>query len=114
MENSFRPPWFHVNIMTEFMGLIYGVYDAKPEGFKPGGMSLHNALTPHGPDAEAFEKASQKELKPERLSGTLAFMFETRYPLSPTGYASNLETIDERYAECWDDLRRYYPTEEKG
>ncbi|MFT4115231.1 homogentisate 1,2-dioxygenase [Bradyrhizobium sp.] len=112
MENSFRPPWFHMNVMTEFMGLIYGVYDAKPEGFKPGGMSLHNALTPHGPDAEAFEKASQRELKPERLSGTMAFMFETRYPLSPTGYASELDTIDERYAECWDDLRRYYPAEE--
>jgi len=108
MEDSFRPPWYHMNVMSEFMGLIYGVYDAKPEGFVPGAMSLHNALLPHGPDAEAFEKASQKALAPERLSGTLAFMFETRYPLSPTAYASAPERIDTSYAACWDGLKRRF------
>jgi homogentisate 1,2-dioxygenase len=79
-EHSFRPPWYHVNLMSEFMGLIEGVYDAKPGGFLPGGMSLHNCMLPHGPDAEAYEKAAAEPLKPVRQSGTLAFMFETRFP----------------------------------
>ncbi len=104
MEDSFRPPWYHMNVMSEFMGLIYGVYDAKPQGFVPGGMSLHNSLIPHGPDAEAFASASSKQLAPERLSGTLAFMFETRYPLSPTKFASSLELLDGTYPSCWNSL----------
>ena len=79
-ENTFRPPWYHMNIMSEFMGLIYGVYDAKPQGFVPGGISLHNMMLPHGPDREAFDHASNGELKPVKLTGTMAFMFETRYP----------------------------------
>ena len=79
-ENTFRPPWYHRNIMSEFMGLVYGVYDAKPEGFVPGGMSLHNQMLPHGPDSDAFEHASNAELKPVKLTNTLAFMFETRFP----------------------------------
>lgn len=108
MENSFRPPWYHLNVMSEFMGLIYGVYDAKPNGFVPGGMSLHNGLLAHGPDAEAFEKASNKALEPERLKGTLAFMFETRYALDPTGFASQLELMDGDYPDCWDELERKF------
>jgi homogentisate 1,2-dioxygenase len=107
-EDSFRPPWFHMNVMSEFMGLIYGVYDTKPEGFVPGGMSLHNALIAHGPDTEAFEKASNKVLQPERLSGTLAFMFETRYPLVPTGYASTLKLMDGDYPQVWEGLDRKF------
>jgi homogentisate 1,2-dioxygenase len=74
-ENTFRPPWYHLNVMSEFMGLVQGVYDAKPQGFAPGGMSLHNTMLPHGPDANAFEHASNMELKPERQSNTMAFMF---------------------------------------
>ncbi len=108
MENSFRPPWYHMNVMSEFMGLIYGVYDAKPGGFVPGGMSLHNALIAHGPDAEAFEKASNRPLQPEKLSGTMAFMFETRYPLSPTGYASRLDLMDGAYPDCWEAIERKF------
>lgn len=108
MENSFRPPWYHMNVMSEFMGLIYGVYDAKPDGFVPGGMSLHNGLIAHGPDNDAFVKASNKKLEPERLSGTLAFMFETRYPLAPTAYASSLELLDKDYPACWDGLERHF------
>jgi homogentisate 1,2-dioxygenase len=108
MEDSFRPPWYHMNVMSEFMGLIYGVYDAKPGGFVPGGMSLHNALIPHGPDAEAFDKASNKPLTPEKLSGTMAFMFETRFPLSPTAYASGLDLIDGGYPSCWDGIDRKF------
>src|ERR1700719_5426019 len=88
-ENTFRPPWYHMNIMSEFMGLIYGVYDAKPQGFTPGGISLHNMMLPHGPDREAFDHASNSELKPVKLTGTMAFMFETRYPQRVTAHAAN-------------------------
>ena len=79
-ENTFRPPWYHRNIMSEFMGLVYGAYDAKEEGFVPGGMILHNMMLPHGPDVDAFEQASNAELKPVKLDQYLAFMFETRFP----------------------------------
>ena len=79
-EDTFRPPWYHRNIMSEFMGLIHGQYDAKEEGFVPGGMSLHNLMLPHGPDFAGFEKASYGELKPVKLDNTMAFMFETRFP----------------------------------
>ena len=87
-EDTFRPPWYHRNIMSEFMGLITGQYDAKEEGFVPGGMSLHNMMLPHGPDAEAFVKASEAALAPVKLENTMAFMFETFYPqqLTPVSY----------------------------
>ena len=91
-ENTFRPPWYHMNIMSEFMGLIYGVYDAKPQGFVPGGISLHNCMLPHGPDREAFDHASNSELKPVKLTGTMAFMFETRYPQRVTEHAAKSAT----------------------
>ncbi|MEQ8354446.1 MAG: homogentisate 1,2-dioxygenase [Kiloniellaceae bacterium] len=107
-ENTFRPPWYHVNLMSEFMGLIEGVYDAKPGGFLPGGVSLHNALLPHGPDAQAFDKASTEDLKPVRQSGTLAFMFETRLPQQITEFAVSLETLDVDYQECWDGLEKRF------
>ncbi|WP_217430316.1 homogentisate 1,2-dioxygenase [Sphingomonas bacterium] len=107
-ENTFRPPWYHVNLMSEFMGLVYGVYDAKPTGFVPGAMSLHNSMLPHGPDVESFDRASARELVPEKLSGTLAFMFESRFMLNPTGYASGLELLDERYPDCWVPLERHF------
>ena len=107
-ESSFRPPWYHMNVMSEFMGLVYGVYDAKPGGFVPGGMSLHNATIAHGPDTESFERASTKALEPEKLAGTMAFMFETRYVLEPTGYASGLDLIDTGYPDCWDGLKRNF------
>jgi homogentisate 1,2-dioxygenase len=97
-----------MKVMSEFMGLLYGVYVAKPQVFVLGGMSLHNALVPHGPDAEAFERASTRELEPEKLSGTMAFMFETRYPLCPTAYASKLELLDGRYPDAWDGLRKMF------
>lgn len=107
-EHTFRPPWYHVNIMSEFMGLIKGRYDAKPDGFEPGGMSLHNAMLPHGPDKAAFDKASRADLKPEKLSGTLAFMFESRYPQHPTQYAATLPTLQSDYVECWEGLERRF------
>ena len=87
-EDTFRPPWYHRNIMSEFMGLIHGQYDAKEEGFVPGGISLHNMMLAHGPDAPGFEKASRAELKPVKLENTMAFMFETRFPQFVTRYAA--------------------------
>src|SRR5262249_730717 len=88
MEHTFRPPWFHRNVASQFMGLGHGAYDAKAEGFVPGGPSLHNSFTGHGPDAETFEKASTRSLdKPDYVRDTMAFMFETRLPLRPTLHA---------------------------
>jgi len=107
-ENTFRPPWYHRNIMSEFMGLIYGVYDAKPEGFVPGGFSLHNQMLPHGPDTDAFEHASNSELKPVRLSNTLAFMFETRFRQRVTQYAATLDTLQDNYIDCWSGLKKHF------
>ena len=100
-EDTFRPPWYHRNVMSEFMGLVHGQYDAKPEGFRPGGMSLHNAFVPHGPDAEAFEKASNAAFAPHKLDDTLAFMFESRWRLRPTAFALECGALDAGYAECW-------------
>jgi len=107
-EHSFRPPWHHVNVMSEFMGLVRGRYDAKRAGFAPGGMSLHNAMSPHGPDAESYFRALNAELKPEKLVDTLAFMFETRLPQHLTRYAATLETLQQDYAECWSGLRKRF------
>jgi len=107
-ENTFRPPWYHRNVMSEFMGLIYGVYDAKPEGFVPGGFSLHNQMLPHGPDSEAFEQASNVELKPVKLVNTLAFMFETRYRQRVTKYAAGLPTRQDDYGDCWQGLQKHF------
>jgi len=104
-EDTFRPPWYHRNLMSEFMGLVYGQYDAKPEGFKPGGASLHNCMVPHGPDTEAFEKASAADLKPHKLDNTLAFMFESRYRFIPTAYAMQGGALDAAYAGCWAGLK---------
>jgi homogentisate 1,2-dioxygenase len=100
-EDTFRPPWYHRNVMSEFMGLVHGQYDAKPEGFKPGGASLHNAMVPHGPDAEAFERASAAALQPHKLADTLAFMLESRYRLRPTAWAMAPGRLDTAYADCW-------------
>jgi homogentisate 1,2-dioxygenase len=105
MEDTFRPPWYHRNVMAEFMGLVHGQYDAKPEGFRPGGMSLHNTMVPHGPDAEAFEKASHAALAPHKLDHTLAFMFESRWRMRPTAWALGAGRLDAAYAACWSALR---------
>jgi homogentisate 1,2-dioxygenase len=108
-ENTFRPPWYHMNVMSEFMGLIYGVYDAKTGGgFLPGGISLHNTMLPHGPDADAFEKASTVELKPHRLEGTLAFMFETRFPQKLTAFAAQTEALQKDYAIYGRKLQKHF------
>ncbi len=105
MEDTFRPPWYHRNLMSEFMGLVHGQYDAKPGGFKPGGASLHNCMVPHGPDEEAFDKASHAPLAPQKLDHTLAFMFESRFRFVPTDYALQSPALDNDYADCWAGLK---------
>jgi homogentisate 1,2-dioxygenase len=107
-EHSFRPPWYHMNIMSEFMGLIHGQYDAKAKDFAPGGISLHNSMLPHGPDRQAFDRASSGELKPQKLENTLAFMFETRYPQQVTEYAAKLPALQRDYADCWRGLEKHF------
>ena len=110
-EDTFRPPWFHRNIASEFMGLIQGVYDAKASGFEPGGASLHNCMTGHGPDAETFERASRADTRtPQHITGTMAFMFETRTLIRPTRRALELPQRQADYARCWQGLaRRFTP-----
>ena len=108
MEDTFRPPWYHRNVMAEFMGLVHGQYDAKPEGFRPGGMSLHNSHVPHGPDAQAFAKASAATLAPHKLDDTLAFMFESRWRMKPTAWALQGGALDAGYAGCWAGLADHF------
>lgn len=113
-EDTFRPPWYHKNIMSELMGNIYGVYDAKPEGFVPGGLSLHNMMLPHGPDHDAFENASAAELQPGKLDNTMAFMFETRFPQHLTKFASHEAPLQTRYHECWQGLEKKFDGTKEG
>lgn len=108
-EDTFRPPWFHRNVMSEFMGLIYGDYDAKAgDGFVPGGASLHNCMAAHGPDRETFARASAKVLEPEKLDATMAFMFESRFVFEPTRFALTSKSLDDDYLSCWDGLGRQF------
>jgi homogentisate 1,2-dioxygenase len=108
-EDTFRPPWYHRNVMTEFMGLLYGRYDAKAEGFLPGGASLHNCMTAHGPDAETHERASNAELKPHKLTDTMAFMFESRFAMRLTRQAVASAELQHDYFEGWQGLQRRFP-----
>lgn len=107
-EDTFRPPWYHRNVMSEYMGLIYGAYDAKEEGFVPGGGSLHNQMSAHGPDLDAFEKASNASLEPQKLSGTMAFMFESRYIIRPTKFAMDCAELQHEYSEVWQGLKKNF------
>ncbi|MBV8061399.1 MAG: homogentisate 1,2-dioxygenase [Alphaproteobacteria bacterium] len=107
-EHTFRPPWYHRNVMSEFMGLIHGQYDAKAEGFLPGGASLHNCMIGHGPDASTFEAASKADLNPVYQGNTLAFMFEARLVYHPTAYAMQAPQRDRDYGQCWQDLTKHF------
>ncbi|SJZ90908.1 homogentisate 1,2-dioxygenase [Novilysobacter spongiicola] len=108
-QDTFRPPWFHRNIASEFMGLIHGAYDAKAEGFVPGGSSLHNCMTGHGPDAATFEKASNADLsKPDVVKDTMAFMFEARGVIRPTAQALEAGHRQAGYQDCWAGLQKHF------
>ncbi|MDE2357759.1 MAG: homogentisate 1,2-dioxygenase [Betaproteobacteria bacterium] len=109
MQHTFRPPWFHRNVASEFMGLIHGAYDAKAEGFVPGGASLHNCMTGHGPDARTFERASNADTsKPDYIEDTMAFMFETRCVIRPTRFALESAQLQAEYFQCWQGLPRQF------
>lgn len=110
-EDTFRPPWYHKNIMSELMGNIYGQYDAKPEGFVPGGVSLHNMMLPHGPDKNAFDGASNAKLGAEKLDNTMSFMIETRFPQHLTEFASKEAPLQDDYVECWTSLEKKFDGE---
>lgn len=115
MENTFRPPWFHRNFASEFMGLIHGVYDAKADGFSPGGASLHNSMSGHGPDAETFEKASAADTGvPHYVRDTLAFMLESRYVIHPTVAAMASPQLQPGYYRCWQGLQRHFDPNRPG
>jgi len=107
-EHTFRPPWFHRNVMSEYMGLVYGEYDAKAEGFVPGGGSLHNCMSGHGPDASTFEAASNATLQPQKLDKTMAFMFETRLLIHPTRFAIESPQLQKDYLQCWHGLKKHF------
>jgi homogentisate 1,2-dioxygenase len=108
-ENTFRPPWFHRNVASEFMGLIDGAYDAKAGGFVPGGASLHNCMSGHGPDAASFEKASAADTsRPDHIVGTMAFMFETRKVIRPSRQALESTALQGDYYECWRGLKKHF------
>ena len=109
MRDTFRPPWFHRNVASEFMGLVHGAYDAKADGFAPGGCSLHNGMTGHGPDAATFEKASAADTsKPDYIEDTMAFMFETRAVIRPTAQALAAAHRQHDYPACWAGLRKHF------
>ena len=104
-EHTFRPPWFHRNVMSELMGLVHGAYDAKAEGFLPGGVSIHNCMSAHGPDVASYDKASQAALKPQRIESTLAFMWESRYVFRPTKAALAAKELQKNYDRVWDGFK---------
>ena len=113
-ENTFRPPWFHRNIASEYMGLIHGAYDAKAGGFVPGGSSLHNCMSGHGPDAASFEKASQSDTsQPDHIVDTMAFMFETRAVIHPTRQALESAQLQRDYFECWQGLQKHFDPQKR-
>jgi homogentisate 1,2-dioxygenase len=105
-EHTFRPPWFHRNMMSELMGLVRGVYDAKAEGFTPGGVSLHNCMAAHGPDVATYDKATSEALEPTRYKDTLAFMWESRFVFRPTKFALESPQLQAHYDSVWDGFRK--------
>ena len=105
-EQTFRPPWFHRNVMSELMGLVHGVYDAKAEGFVPGGASLHNCMSAHGPDRATYDQAVAADLKPHKIDQTLAFMFETRWVIAPTRAAMESPALQGDYDAVWSNLKK--------
>uniref|UniRef100_A0A8C9S8G7 Homogentisate 1,2-dioxygenase n=1 Tax=Scleropages formosus TaxID=113540 RepID=A0A8C9S8G7_SCLFO len=109
-DHTFRPPYYHRNCMSEFMGLIKGHYEAKEEGFLPGGATLHSIMTPHGPDVDCFEKNSTAVLKPERVAeGTMAFMFESSFSMAVTQWAlQKCQRLDKSYYTCWEGLQTHF------
>jgi homogentisate 1,2-dioxygenase len=114
-QDTFRPPWFHRNVASEFMGLITGLYDAKASGFVPGGSSLHNGMSAHGPDAGSFDKATAADTsKPQFVGDTMAFMFESRAPLRPVNSAlQGTPALQRDYLSHWRKLQKHFDPERR-
>ncbi|GFO43550.1 homogentisate 1,2-dioxygenase [Plakobranchus ocellatus] len=111
-EKTFRPPYYHRNCMSEFMGNLFGKYEAKEEGFKPGGASLHSIMTPHGPDLKCFEQGTNAELTVERIEGTLSFMFESSLSMAVTSWGNNTK-VEREYYKVWQPLKKYFNPKNK-
>ncbi len=107
-EHTFRPPWFHRNVMSELMGLVRGAYESKAEVFLPGGVSIHNSLQPHGPDLPTFEKGSAADLKPHRIENSLAFMWESRFVFRPTRFALGSPQLQKNYDAVWSGFKKHF------
>ncbi|HZS69508.1 MAG TPA: homogentisate 1,2-dioxygenase [Burkholderiales bacterium] len=107
-EHTFRPPWFHRNVMSELMGLVHGAYDAKAEGFLPGGVSIHNCMSAHGPDMQTFERASSAQLTPQKIEDAIAFMWESRYVFRPTQFALSAPQLQQDYDAVWDGFKKLH------
>ena len=107
-EHTFRPPWFHRNVMSELMGLVHGAYESKAAGFLPGGVSIHNCMQPHGPDVPTFDKGSAAELKPHRIENSLAFMWESRYVYRPTKFALATPQLQKNYDAVWSGFKKHF------
>ena len=105
-EHTFRPPWFHRNVMSELMGLVHGVHDSKAEGFLPGGVSIHNCMQAHGPDLPTYRKASETELAPSKFDNALAFMWESRWVFRPTKQALHSPQLQKGYDSIWDGFQK--------
>ena len=118
-ESTFRPPWFHRNVMSEFMGLIQGSYDAKAagsSGFQPGGASLHNVMSGHGPDMQTFEKASNGELVPQKIGqGSLAFLFESCLMMGVSEWGlKTCDKVQDTYnGTTWEPLKVHFKRPEQ-
>lgn len=114
-EHTFRPPYYHRNCMSEFMGLIYGAYEAKADGFHPGGASLHSCMTPHGPDTKSYEAtiARGENAEPQRIDGTMAFMFESYLIPRVCPWALESPHRDPDYYQCWIGLRSHFSYKER-
>ena len=107
-EDTFRPPWFHRNVMSELMGLVRGVYDAKAQGFAPGGISIHNCMSAHGADRPTYDRAVAAKLEPMKLTDTLAFMWESRYVFRPTRFAMTARELQKDYDSVWNGFERKF------
>jgi homogentisate 1,2-dioxygenase len=107
-EDTFRPPYFHRNLMNEYMGLIKGEYDAKNGGFVPGGASLHNCMVPHGPDGSTFEKELKRPEEPRKVDSTMAFMFESSQIYQASPFALKEAPLDKNYWQCWQNLKNNF------
>lgn len=95
MEDTYWPPYYHRNTMSEFSGPI--VYDQahewhKEHSFKPYGAQLNGTMTAHGPSKEVHQAARESDLKPKKvgMEGLTIFLLETECPMRVQNWAVEL------------------------